>query len=226
MSRRGFLDFGNHIHAGEARVPAFVRIERRDPHQAMHAALRFGEAVGILPGEHQRGALDPGGFTRKDIGDIHLPAARLGPALVHPHQHVGPVARFRAAGPGVDAENAVALVVRPVEENLQLQRIELLEDSGRDRLRVPARFWPGFRPARPRPAPPSRGNLPSSFSAFSRGSMRPLSELASSMNFWACSRLFQNSGASINAFSSLEPFLRARDVKETSAGGQVCPRRL
>ena len=34
-----FLDFRNHIHAGKARVPALVGIERRDAHEAMHAAL-------------------------------------------------------------------------------------------------------------------------------------------------------------------------------------------
>ena len=72
----------------------------------------------------------PGGFARQHVGDLHLPAARLGPALIHAHEHVRPVARLGAAGPGVDAEDAVALVVRPVEEDLQLQRIELLEEPG------------------------------------------------------------------------------------------------
>ena len=58
------------------------------------------------------------------------PAARLRPALVHAQEHVRPIARFGAARPGVDAHDAVALVVAAAEKDLQFERIKLLEEPG------------------------------------------------------------------------------------------------
>ena len=39
ISLVALLDFRNHVHAGKTRVAAFVGIERRDAHEAMHAAF-------------------------------------------------------------------------------------------------------------------------------------------------------------------------------------------
>ena len=84
----------------------------------MHPALRLAKAIGILALEQHRDALDARAFARQRVFDLHLPAARLRPALIHPHQHAGPVAGLRAAGAGVDAQNAIVAVVRAIEKNL------------------------------------------------------------------------------------------------------------
>ena len=95
----------------------------------MDAAFSFGEAVGILSREDHRGALEAGSLARQHIGDVNFPTARFSPALVHPHEHVGPITRLRAAGAGVNADDAVAPVVRAAQENFQFQRVEFLEIS-------------------------------------------------------------------------------------------------
>jgi len=87
----------------------------------MHAAFGFGEAVGVLAAKNHGDALEPRAFAGQRVGDFHLPAAAFGPALVHARQHLGPILRFSPAGAGVDAEDAIAFVVRAVEENLQLE---------------------------------------------------------------------------------------------------------
>ena len=79
-------------------------------------------------------------------------AAALGPALVHPQQHLGPVLGVGPAGPGVDLADGVALVVLAREQRLQL---ELADPPGRGRRRSRPAPWPGRRRAR-RPQPTRR----------------------------------------------------------------------
>src|ERR1700720_3512794 len=54
----------------------------------------------------------------------------------------------------------------------------------------------------------------SSFSALSRGSVLLRRELASSMSFWACSRLFQKLSAAMRASSSFRRFCAAGTSKK------------
>ena len=135
LCRRQFLllallDLGDDINAGETGVPALVRIKRRDAHEPVHAPLGLAVAVGVLAGNEQRGALDAGDFAREQFADLDLPAALLAPTLVHAQEHVRPVARLGAAGAGVDGEDAVAAVVRPVKHQLQLECLELPGEPG------------------------------------------------------------------------------------------------
>ena len=87
--------------------------------------------------------LMPGGFARQRVGHFHLPAARFRPALVHAQQHVRPIARFRAARAGVDAQDAVVFVVRAVEKTLQFQVLELFGELVQVASPVPSRTWAG-----------------------------------------------------------------------------------
>ena len=96
----------------------------------MHAALGLGEAVGIFALKQHRDAFEAGRFAGQRVGDLDLPAARLGPALIHPREHLRPILRLGAARAGVDAQDAILPVVRAVQENLQFQRVEFLEKSG------------------------------------------------------------------------------------------------
>ena len=127
------LDFRNRVHAGETRVPAFVGVERRDAHQPVHAAFGLGKAVGVFALKQHGDALEARAFAGQRVGDLDLPAARFGPALIHARQHFRPVLRLGAAGAGVDAEDAILPVVRAAQENLQFQRVEFLEKFLRGR---------------------------------------------------------------------------------------------
>ena len=96
----------------------------------MHPALSLAIAVGEFASNNHGGTLDAGGFTRERVSHIHLPTARFGPALVHPQEHVRPVTGLGAARTGVDAHDAISTVVRAIEENSKLERIEFLEVAG------------------------------------------------------------------------------------------------
>ena len=50
------------------------------------------------------------------VDDLGLEAVALGPAEVHPEEHLGPVGRLGAAGAGADREDRAALVVLAGEE--------------------------------------------------------------------------------------------------------------
>ena len=51
----------------------------------------------------------------------HLEAVPLRPAHVHPHEHLGPVLRFGAAGSGMDREHGVAAVLGALQHRLELE---------------------------------------------------------------------------------------------------------
>ena len=84
-----------------------ARVEGRDPHQAVDAALGLEPAIGVLAphphGERFEAGLLAGAFLQHVDGI----APRFGPARVHAGQHLRPVLRFGAAGAGVDLDEAV-----------------------------------------------------------------------------------------------------------------------
>src|SRR3954463_6100253 len=94
----------------------------------MDAPLGLRKSVGIFTAKDQSSAFDSRRFARQDIIDFHFPAAGFSPALIHAHEHIGPIARFGSASAGVDADDAVALVVGPVEENLQFEPFKAFEE--------------------------------------------------------------------------------------------------
>ncbi len=122
----GVRQLGHHVDRGKRGVATFVGVERGDPHQPMHAALGLGIPVGIVAADQQRHALGAGFLARLDIDHAHVKPAGLAPATIHPQQHVRPVTAFRAAGPGVDAQERVARVVRFAEEVLHLEIVQPL----------------------------------------------------------------------------------------------------
>jgi hypothetical protein len=122
-------------------VAARLRVERRDPHQAVHALLGGVEAVRVLAVDDERRGLDASLLPRADLGEIDLEAAPLGPAHLHPQQHLGPVLRVRAARARVDGDDRVARVVAAGEQALllelvqaRLDRLALLLELGGDRV--------------------------------------------------------------------------------------------
>src|SRR5437879_176912 len=93
----------------------------------MNAAFGLQVSVRELALDEQSGRLDPGLVARLDIDDLAGEAVPLDPALIHPEQHIGPVARFGAAGAGVNYEKGVRTVELATEELEQLEVVKLLE---------------------------------------------------------------------------------------------------
>src|SRR5438876_5246794 len=87
-----FLDFRNGIDAGKAGVPPLVRVKGRNANEAMDATLGLAIAISILSLDEQRGIFYSSAFAWQRVGHFDFPTARFGPALIHAHEHVGPIA--------------------------------------------------------------------------------------------------------------------------------------
>ena len=73
----------------------------------------------------------PASAPSDDAVELEAEAASLGPALVHPQQHLAPVLGVDAAVLGVDLDDAVGLVVLAGEQAAQVELVELLARSTR-----------------------------------------------------------------------------------------------
>ncbi len=71
-------------------------------------------------------AADAGFLIAQLVHDLGLESVALGPAAVHAHEHLGPVARLGAAGAGLDAEVGVAGVLGAAEHRLELEFAQAL----------------------------------------------------------------------------------------------------
>jgi hypothetical protein len=74
--------------------------------------------------DDEGGREQPGLLPFGRLVDFDREAAPLGPALVHPEEHLGPVLGVRTARAGVHFTHGVELVVFAGEQRLQLQRPE------------------------------------------------------------------------------------------------------
>src|SRR5438477_12192121 len=76
-------------------------------------------------------------FALLNVHGLRFETAALDPALVHPQQHVGPIARFGAARAGVNGEKGVGSIVLTRKELAQLEFLQLMNQAvmfGRDFL--------------------------------------------------------------------------------------------
>ena len=117
----GVVDLRHHLDRGERRLPLVRRPERADPDQAVDAGLAPQVAVDVLALDVDRHGLDARDFAVFAVDDLGLVLVVLAPHQVHPHQHLGPVARLGAAGAGVDGDVAVAVVVGPAEHRPEFE---------------------------------------------------------------------------------------------------------
>jgi len=97
----------------------------------MHARLGFGIAIGVGAAHRQRGALDPRLVALHQVHQIGFPAARFGPAGVHPQQHLAPVLGLHPTLAGVDREQRVVGVVRPAEHQGQFFAVKQVQQGAR-----------------------------------------------------------------------------------------------
>src|SRR5215475_7263804 len=110
-------------------MPAFVRVERRNPNQPMHAALGLEITVRVLAANQQRDRFDPDFFAGLNIYDLRFKSVALDPALIHAQKHVGPIARFGTAGAGMNGEEGVVAIVLTRKELAELEFLELVQES-------------------------------------------------------------------------------------------------
>ena len=83
--------------------------------------------------------LEPGLLGVGGVEDLDGVLVALGPAGVHPHQHLGEVGRVDAAGAGADRDERVAHVVLAGEQGADLERLDGLVDLDAGRPRPPRR---------------------------------------------------------------------------------------
>ena len=110
----------------EGGLAALLEVERRDAHQPMRSALGLQEAVGVVALDGDRHALEARLLARCLLDDLGAEAAALGPAQVHPQQHLGPVRGVGAADAGGDGEHGGTLVVRSGELRLEARARDLI----------------------------------------------------------------------------------------------------
>ena len=104
----------------ERGVPPRVGIERRDPHQPMHAGFGLQPAIGVVAADLDGRGLDAGLFALGLLEIFDLEAVLLGPARIHAQQHRGPVLALGAAGAGMDFEIGVEAVGLAAEQRFEL----------------------------------------------------------------------------------------------------------
>jgi hypothetical protein len=118
------VDQGRDVDLGESGVAARLRVEGRDPDQAVDAALGGEQPVGVLALGDEAGRLDPGLLALGRLGHLNLEPAPLGPAQVHPQQHLGPVLGVGAAGARAHRDDGIAGVVLAAEQPCLLELAE------------------------------------------------------------------------------------------------------
>ena len=82
----------------------------------MDAPLGAQPAVGATPVDGDGDALEAGLLAFLLVEDLGREAVALGPAQVHPQEHLGPVGRLGPAGAGADRQQRRPVVVRTGEE--------------------------------------------------------------------------------------------------------------
>ena len=118
---RGILDLWSDIDAGKGGVTPLCRIKWRNANEAVDSALGLEVAEGMITLHLESYRLDAGLITLLDINNASGVAAAFDPALVHPHEHVCPVARLSATGSGIDRQIGISLVEFPGEKLLELK---------------------------------------------------------------------------------------------------------
>src|SRR6185503_21042279 len=99
------------FHERERRLPPVLRVERADADEAVDAALGTQPAVRPAALDRDRDALEASLLALLLVEDLGREAMALGPAQVHPQEHLGPVGRLGATRARADREQGRALVV-------------------------------------------------------------------------------------------------------------------
>jgi hypothetical protein len=134
----GVVDLRKHVHGRERRVPAALRVERRDPHEPVHAALDLQVAVGVLAADRERRALDAGLVAGLVVQHRDLEALAFAPPHVHAKQHLGPVLGLGTARARVDLQDGARRVVLAGQKGAQLELLGVGLESRHGALEIGA----------------------------------------------------------------------------------------
>ena len=102
-----------------------ARVERRLSHKPVHAGFRSQPAKCVITLKLNRGPLDTGDLTGRQLGDFRVEAVLFSPAQVHAQEHLRPVLGFRAAGARLNLDVSVRFVHLALEHPAELQGFEL-----------------------------------------------------------------------------------------------------
>ncbi len=119
------VGLGQDLDERERRLAPVLGVERADPDEAMDAALGAQPAVGPPAVDRDGHALEAGLLAFLLVEDLGREAMALGPAEVHPQEHLGPVGRLGAAGAGADREERRPLVVLAGEQQRRPLALEV-----------------------------------------------------------------------------------------------------
>src|SRR3979490_3387838 len=114
------VDYRKNRDAGKRRVSPRVGIERRYPHQPVHADFGLEPAIGVVAADLDGGGFDAGFFALRLFQIFDLEPVVFGPARVHAQQHRGPVLALGAAGAGMDLEIGIEAVGFARQQSFQL----------------------------------------------------------------------------------------------------------
>ena len=128
LDRVYLFNLRQHVHLGERGVARVLLIERRDPHQPMHAVLGAQPAVRRFPFHLQRRRLDPGLVALHPVDQLGRELRALRPAQIHSLQHLRPVLRLHAARAGANLYDRIPLVVGPRKGQLERLLLDLRGD--------------------------------------------------------------------------------------------------
>ena len=139
----GGLHHRKHLDFGEGSLTPALVVERADPDQPVRALLDGQRAVGVRRMHRERRALDARLFGVGGVEDLDAVLVLLGPADVHPHQHLGPVGGVHPAGAGANGDQRLALVVLARQQRANLGDLYV----GAQRLEFGVGLGQGFDPA-------------------------------------------------------------------------------
>ena len=124
----GLLQQRDHLDGGERGLPAALVVEGADPDQPVGAGLDGQGAVGVRRVDREGRRLEAGLLGVGGVEDLDGVLVALGPAGVHPHQHLGEVGRVHAAGARTDRHQGVADVVLAGQQGAHLEDLDGLVD--------------------------------------------------------------------------------------------------
>ena len=82
----------------------------------MHTVFGFEIAKGVTPYDLERGTFETRFFTRLEVQDFVGIAMRLSPTDIHAQEHMRPILRLGAPGPGVDGQQGIRRIHLPAQQ--------------------------------------------------------------------------------------------------------------
>ena len=123
------VHFGRNKYRCERCVTPVPGIERGFPHEPVYTGLGAQPAVGEFAGNQDRRTFDSGNLAGGRLNDLRREIMRLGPAQIHPQEHVRPVLGFGATGAGLNVEERVAVIELTTEHAAKFELLDLLFEA-------------------------------------------------------------------------------------------------